>query len=244
MLMTPETKIKLIESAEKRLDLLTIELESLRGTYKTIEASEKFSQNQKLNVNFEGIKNLINYRIFIGILTADLCCVTIDYLNAKYQYQGLFSARQIVVITGEGYKKIYNFTLENKQGDLISKHRNNSFWIKEIGFITNELPEFKPRYDSLTQKLDNYLKVNFELLKEQRDLSIHYDKEPMKVITMLTTFDIEETFKNMAPFLQILNEMFSFTLDLSQGYLKKLDSSKIVFSEKLSKVEGIITKSK
>lgn len=241
--MTPETQKDLRKSIETRLDRLTNELDSLKLTFKKLELSEKFSAEKDLNINFQGIKNLINYRLFISILTADLCCAMLDYLNSKFQYQGLFSSRQIIVIISEGYKKIYNFTFENERGDLISKHRNKSFWIEEIGYLINELPDFKQEYDLITNKLDNYLSVNFELLKKQRDLSIHYDKEPMKVISMLADLNVEKTFKKMIPFLQILNEMDIFTSNLSKGYLRKLNNSRREFEDKLDNIDTLLTKS-
>lgn len=241
--MTTKTQEELRHSVETRLDGLIKELDSLKSVFKKLELCEYFSIERDLMVNFQGIKNLINYRLFIGILTADLCCAILEYLNSKFQYQGLFSSRQIIIIISEGYKKIYNFTFKNKQGDFVSKHRNKSFWISEIGYLINELPDFKQEYDSITKILDDYLSVNFDLLKKQRDLSIHYDKEPMKVITMLSDFDIEETFNKIIPFLQILNEMYSFTSNLSKGYLDKLNNSQKNFEKKLDNIDSLLKES-
>ncbi|WP_298791017.1 hypothetical protein [uncultured Allomuricauda sp.] len=115
-------------------------------------------------------------------------------------------------------KKIYNFIPENERGVEIVRNRNNSFWIKEIAQIIIDLPKFQSEYDRITLKLDENLELNLIKLKSQRDLSIHYDKEPIKVIKMLSSIDIEETFKIMNPFLQILNEMHSLTFELVKGY--------------------------
>tara|TARA_R110000868_G_scaffold184855_3_gene426533 strand:- start:2743 stop:3549 length:807 start_codon:yes stop_codon:yes gene_type:complete len=244
MLMTEETKLKLKENIETRIEELTKELDLLGQNHKNLQISEKFSKENMLNVDFTGVRNLMNYRIFTGILTLDLSCSILSYLNAKFQYEGLFSARQIIVIISEGYKKIYNFTYLNEKGDLVKKNRNSSFWIKEVGFLINLLPEFKSKYDSITKNLDGYLLVNFELLKKQRDLFIHYDKEPMKVIDTLSALDIEETFKKMVPFLQILNEMSSFTSNLSQAYLEKITKNRLDFNTKLNQLEAILLHSK
>lgn len=227
MLMTEETKIKLREGVEQRLDELTSEVERLNETFKKLERTVKFSSENELNISLDGIKNLLEYRLFIGILTLDLCTATLIYLRANFQYERLYSARQIVIIISEGYKKIYNFVSENKEGDLVTKYRNNSFWIKEIGHVIKfDLPNYQTQYKLITEQLDKYLEVNFETLKTTRDLSIHYDKEPIKVYNMLSELNIEETFKKMIPFLNILNEMFAFTAELNQGYLNKSENVK------------------
>jgi len=245
MLMTEETKIKLRESVEQRLDELTSEIERLNETFKKLERTVKFCSENELNLSLDGIKNLLEYRLFIGILTLDLCTATLIYLKANFQYEGLYSARQIVIIISEGYKKIYNFVSENKEGDLVTKHRNNSFWIKEIGHIIKfDLPNYQTRYKLITEQLDKYLDVNFETLKITRDLSIHYDKEPIKVYNMLSGLNIEETFIKMIPFLNILNEMFSFTDELNQGYLIKSENEKIQNKKKIDDIANSLEKFK
>jgi hypothetical protein len=114
---------------------------------------------------------------------------------------------------------------ENEFGDIISKHRNKSYWIKEIGdILQNELVELKFEYDEITNDLDEYLKINFALLQVQRNLSIHYDKDPTKVYKMLIELDVEETFKTLIPFINILNKMFEFTNKLRDAYKIKSGS--------------------
>ncbi len=245
MLMTEETKIKLKENVEQRLNELTSEVEGLNETFKKLDRTEQFCSEKELSVNLRGLKNLLEYRLFIGILTLDLCTATLIYLRANFQYEGLYSARQIIIIISEGYKKIYNFVSENKEGDLVTKYRNNSFWIKEIGQVVKlELPNYQTQYELITQQLDKYLEVNFVALKTTRDLSIHYDKEPIKVYNMLSELDIEETFKKMIPFLNILNEMFAFTAELTQGYLIKSKNEKKQTDKRIDDMANSLNKFK
>lgn len=245
MLMTEETKKELRGNVEKRLMELTSEVERLNEMFKKLERTEKFCSENELNINLGGLKNLLEYRIFIGILTLDLCAATLIYLRANFQYEGLYSARQIIIVISEGYKKIYNFISKNKEGDLVTKHRNNSFWIKEIGqIIESDLPNYQPQYELITEQLDKYLEVNFEALKTTRDLSIHYDKEPIKVYNMLSELDIEETFKKMVPFLNILNEMFAFTAELNQAYLSKSENEKKQNDKRIDNMANSLNKFK
>ncbi len=90
MLMTEETKIKLRENVEQRLNELTSEVEGLNETFKKLEITEMFCTEKELNINLGEPKNLLKYRLFIGILTLDLCTATLIYLKANFQYEGLY----------------------------------------------------------------------------------------------------------------------------------------------------------
>jgi len=233
-LLTEETKLKLRENVENKIDEVTKEIDKLRKILDKIEKVNSFATENDLQLDLKGIRNLLEYRLFIGIIILDLSSSIRIYLNAKFQYEGLFSARQIIVIINEGYKKIYNFITEKDDGNKITKHRNNSFWTKEIGeIIKSDLPNLKNEYDLLTNKLDSYLNVNFKEIKTQRDLSIHYDKSPTKVYDMLAKLDIQTTFQKLIPFLDILNEMFVFTDKVNQAYQLKSENEKLAQDKRI-----------
>ncbi|MGC3977785.1 MAG: hypothetical protein QM751_05830 [Paludibacteraceae bacterium] len=170
---------------------------------------------------------MAEYELFLGILILDLSTAIKIYLNARSQYEGLFAARQVLIIINEGYKKIYNFVWENENGEIIAKHRNNSFWLKEVCQIITDFPSEKEEYDNLTQQLEKYSEINFEEIKRKRDLSIHYDKNSHKVYRMLQEIDIDETFQTLTPFLDILNRMVVFTNKLMIGYNEKIKNKRI-----------------
>jgi hypothetical protein len=182
---------------------------------------------KNIDINFININHLLKYRLFIGIIILDLAAAIRIYLNAKLQYEALFSVRQIIVIINEGYKKIYNFILKHDKGIDIEKYRKNSFWVKNIGeIIYLDLPDLQQEYDSITIELERYLIMNFDGIKDQRNLSIHYDENPVRVYDMLLKLDIEETFKKLIPFLGILNRMFDLTHLLVLRYNEKLDTER------------------
>lgn len=212
-------------SSEKRLDQLMFETDQLHKSLDKIEETEKVFEKISITLETTGLKDLINYRLFLGIVSMDLCSAILIHSKSKSNYENVYSARQIIVIISEAYKKIYNFIHENKYGDIISKYRNNSYWIKEIGnIIQNELKFLQVEYNEITKDLDEYLKINFDLLQIQRNLSIHYDKDSKKVYKMLIELDVEETFKTLIPFINILNKMFEFTNKLRDAYKLKSDS--------------------
>lgn len=243
--MTPETKDNLLSNVETRLNELTFEVDNLASLYNKLEAYKKFLVERNISNPFDNLRNLLNFRIIVGIINLDLCAATLTYLRGKFQYESANASRQMIVVINEGYKKIYNFIITNEKGNEISKYRNNSFWIKEIGQIVNsQLPEYRQHYDELTKKLDEYLSVNFETLKSQRDLSIHYDKEPMKVYKMITELDIEDSFKKLIPFLDILNELFTFTQHLADGFKKMTEQTNLEQDKKIDGIADLLDKHK
>lgn len=220
--MTEETKTKILKNTESKIIETTKIIDEVRRLLKTTEDIQLFMFQKNIPIKLDNLKSLLEYRMLIGLLILDLASAMRIYLNAKFQYEELFSARQIIVIINEGFKKIYNFINKNEKGEEITKHRKDSYWIKNIGaIIKRDLPHLQKEYDSLTVELDNCLKFNFDVIREQRDLSIHYDKNPTKVYDMLLKLNIEETFKKMIPFLDILNKMFKFTDQLVFGYDEK-----------------------
>lgn len=238
MQLTEETKNELFKNTEKRLTDLTFEVDQIAKVFIKMEATQGELVKHGLKGDFEGLRSLLNFRLITGIINLDLCCAVLIYLKARLKYEAVYSCRQIIVIISEGYKKLYNFIVDNGEGDKKLTYRNNSFWIKDIGYIiTNELPEYKSEYDSITQKLNQYLNVNFALMKTQRDFSIHYDKEPIRVYEMLNTLDVEETFNKLVPFLDILNAMYSFSTDLSNGFLRKTELAK---HKNIAQIDNVI----
>ncbi|MDO8886924.1 hypothetical protein [Candidatus Oleimmundimicrobium sp.] len=213
--MTEETKLKLLESTELGIEHASKSVDEVRSFIKKVKLMTKFMADSEFNVEdkiFDNIEKLLEYRMLIGLIYLDLASAMRAHLNSKYTYEQLLSIRQIIVTINEGYKQIYNFVKVNEHGDAVTKYRKKSYWYQDIQVIINEsIIELKPEYDSLTKKLDDYFDENFEAIKEQRNLSIHYDRKASKVYDMIIDLEVEETFKKLSPFLAIITEMFRFT---------------------------------
>lgn len=212
--MTKETEAKLIDNTEKSIEYVSKAIDEVRGFLRKKAKAMEFLESHNINTEnetFETMETMLEYRMLIGIIFLDLVSATRAYLNSKFTYEKLFSIRQIIVIINEGYKQIYNFVRENENGDLITRDRNKSIWHKDIRNIVTNVPELTHEYDNLTQKLEKYFNDNFSSIKEQRDLSVHYDKVASKVYDMSVGLNVEQTFLKMSPFLGILTEMFEFT---------------------------------
>ena len=248
--MKKETESKLIKSTELGIDYVSKSVDEVRGFIKKVKLMTNFMEEHNVNPNdkiFDNLEKLLEYRMLVGLIFLDLGSAMRAHLNSKYTYEKLFSLRQIIVIINEGYKQIYNFVKLNENGDSVTKYRNKSFWYKDIGAIINEsLPELKSEYNTLTKKLDDYFKEKFTSIKEQRDLSVHYDKKASKVYDMSINLEIDGTFKKMSPFLEILTDMFRFTEKMaSNSQIKEREKNiemhnkiESTFSDLKSKIES------
>ncbi len=216
--ITPQTKLELLYETESLLNITT---ESIDGIYELIRLARRFQSKLKpkqIPFNINELITLLKFRLFISFLIVDLASAMRIYLNAKLQYEAIFSARQIIVIVYEGYKKIYNFLNPRENEDLL-KYRNNSFWVKDVGsIIKNNFPKMQNEYTELTTRLEKYFESNFALLKMRRNLSIHYDSDSIKVYEMFVNLDIEETYKKLIPFLDIIDNMSVLTGKIATLY--------------------------
>jgi hypothetical protein len=226
--MTEGIRLQLLHDTELKITEISEEIDGIRKLLKKAEDIEILFAKENKVIEFYNLINLMKYRLFIGLIILDLASASRIFINAKLKYEALYSARQIVIIIDEAFKKIYNFIKQNEKGDKIIKHRKNSFWIKNVGQIINQdLPQLIQQYNDLTNELEKYLSSNFKDVKEQRDLFIHYDEDPSNVYDALIKINIEETFKKMNAFLEILNRMYRFTENLVLNYkLKAMQENK------------------
>lgn len=213
--MTNETKSKLLESTELGIEHVSKSVDEVRSLIKKVKLLTNLMTENEVSIKdriFEHIEKLSEYRLLIGLIYLDLASAIRAHLNSKYTHEKLLSIRQIIVAINEGYKQIYNFVKVNESGDSVTKYRKKSYWYEDIRVIIDEsVTELKPEYDSLTKKLEDYFDENFKAIKEQRDLSVHYDRKASKVYDMIIQLDVEETFQKLSPFLAIITNMFRFT---------------------------------
>lgn len=214
MEMTNKTKLILIRETELSIEFVTKAMDDVRLIIRKMKSIQMALENHKINSDsefFHRMNKMLEYRMLVGIIYLDLASVTRAHMNSKYSYEKLFSARQIIVIINEGYKQIYNYLRYNNSGALITRNRNKSFWHKDIkNYIDIYLPELISEHKKISQKLDKF-NGEFSLLKDERDLSVHYDKKASKVYDMTVGIDIDAIFLKMGNFLGILTDMVHFT---------------------------------
>jgi hypothetical protein len=190
------------------------------------------------------LRRLCEYSILVGLIWLDITTAFRIYINAKQKYEVTYCAKQLVITINEGYKKIYNFVKLDKNGKENLQNRKNSFWVKDIGeLIYKRLPNFLLEYKTLTNKLDLYFEQNFESIKVQRNLAVHYDENPSKVYAMLIGLNIEDIAIKTIPFMNILSETLVFYKSILIEYNRiTTQKSNDLFTEQLQNFENLKTK--
>jgi|GEM_PF-6928389 len=79
MLLTPETKNKLLNNVEVRLNDLSSEVDRLSAIFNCLEMYQKFLEERKISNSFDNLKGILNFRIIVGIINLDLCTATLTY---------------------------------------------------------------------------------------------------------------------------------------------------------------------
>lgn len=192
---------------------------------------ERYSKLKKTYIKYEipfefvdQLNQFLNFRLFICYLQADNCCVLNAFLNAQTYYERKFAVRNFIVIVNEGIKKIYGFENSAKQNKSKTSLRNNSFWIKDVKpIIIKKFPSHTLLYEEITLSLDVFLEKDLENLKEYRDLSIHYDKDSLKVFTMLTQINFNDYDKVILEFLDIINKLANFCELICEKFIEDID---------------------
>ena len=216
--MTEETRLKLIEYTAKEIERKS---KSLDQTKKQLDLLEKLKRIGLTSEELADIFKILEFKILIGFVSLDLTTAVRSYLKAEFQYEGLYFLRQFTVVINEGYKKVYNFNKIDANGNEEIGNRAKSLWINLIARIIDKRDNenLSKKYSELTNKLDNYLNQNFEGIKEIRDISIHYDSNPMKVYDTFTELEPNKLIKNnFVPFYELLDSIFVFAHEILLTY--------------------------
>ena len=151
-----------------------------------------------------------------------LCYINLDLMAAYRQYFSTdtsthYEDRQamtkINVVMSEAYKKIYGFG---------EQQQKSSFWISKIKKTVNLVGLREDDYRRIEDKLKSIGSDNV-LNKDMRDLSVHYDSDPMKVYNMLSSISAEEVIGRCGKFMEVLKDVtgyVTFLLDLIEKRLK------------------------
>lgn len=256
LILSESTKAKLDSITSSSIETYTEIVDSMYDWTKKIDNISLYLESNVKNVNpneFDPLRRLCEYSILIGLIWLDIATAFRIYINSKHKYEVIYSVKQLVIIINEGYKKIYDFVNLDNNGNEKLQNRNNSFWVKDIGMLVHkELPNLLFEYDAITKKLDSYFELNFENINYQRNLAVHYDKNPSKVYAMLIGLNIEDISIKTIPFMNILSDTLLFCKSIILEYnllitkrsndshnvvLQQFESLKLRFSDNPETIE-------
>jgi hypothetical protein len=225
ILMTEEARNRLNESSLSHIQTTARVVDQIRSWIKAIDISVEIAISKGLlvdenqNSDIYNSKRLCEYSLLVGLISLDITTEFRIYLNAKEKYEVLYSCKQLIVTINEGYKKIFNYVTVDENGNIKTKDRNKSFWIKDIGIlVATKMNSLSKEYEEITNELEVYIENNFQNIKNQRDLAVHYDNNPSKVYDMLIVLDIETIARQTLPFMDILRNMIIFNTKLFEEY--------------------------
>jgi len=242
MKISEATKESLQKETLSNIETLTSLVDSIRNGIYMIDKTENFSRERNIGIPDENhhLRRFSEYSMLLGLIWLDITTAFRVYLNAKENYETIYATKQLVIIINEGFKKIYNYVGIDDKGNPLTRARNDSFWIKDVGgLVTKELPYLCDDYDQITLLLDSYDDQELKDLKEPRNLFVHYDDEPSKVYDFLKNLDIEKITIKTIPFMDILSKMVNFGHTLQIAYGDLIESRKNnVFDDFINKFEA------
>lgn len=188
------------------------------NTFKAI----KLIEIQKCNNEF--ILNCLRANMYLNFIYLDFCAAYRLYLSGTMHYEQRFALKQLYTIMNEGYKALYGF--EDKDNSKKNDTRKKSIWNTYMTCYENcGVAEIEREYINFSQYLSSFTNpVIFD--KEQRSLSVHYNKEDYKAIfSFLSNLDAETITIGANEFLAFMNEWQKFiTLISNTFFVHKKDS--------------------
>lgn len=182
-------------------------------------------QNNEIAHNNDIHKIVINFSLFINYFICDFYSSLRLFFISEHRYEEIFALRQLIVITNESYKKIYNFEIIDKNNEINLKNRNISILIKNIKpYIENNIPELKNDLFKLFEELDAFYNLNFDGIYDTRNISIHYDDSPFIFYNMLISLDSEKVIKNFISYFRIIELLSNFSKKMTILHVLKFES--------------------
>lgn len=151
------------------------------------------------------LMSLGNYAQYLNL---ELISVLRSCFRAKHPTERRYNLKFINIVILEGYKHLYGYKR------LIKK----SLWysVSTLSEIINE-EEFINDYLTLDKKIKQF--GNDAITnKEQRDLGVHYDLDPIHVYDMLKELDEEEEVQRVLQFVDLLDRILSFSIKYQSKY--------------------------
>ncbi len=229
--------MKISDTTKKRLEEETLAntnsyvnlIDSVRSSVLMLDRVEDYMSNANLSIpdsNYH-LRRIGEYTMLLGLIWLDITTAFRVYLNAKENYETIYSTKQLLIIINEGFKKIYGYISIDQNGNYKTKERNKSFWVNDIGkLVKSELTHLTSKYDEITVLLDSYDDEELKNMKTPRDLFVHYDNDPTKVYDELIKLDIEKMTIKIIPFMGILSKMVFFSQNVLKAYAQQIEDKK------------------
>lgn len=171
-------------------------------------------RQEALGINIENntskiLEALLSLNTYFLYMNIELASLQRACHRANLPAEKRYNIKYINCVILEGYKYLYGYKSKRRKSLWISK-------IKPLLAIIQE-QEFEKDYKDLENQIIEFGENNITD-HEQRNLSFHYDPEPISVYDMLIELSEETEAQRMIPFLDLLQNISSFVLKYIERY--------------------------
>ena len=152
-------------------------------------------------------KGVLRTQLTLCFINLDFCAAIRQYLSTdtSTHYEKRQAMTKINIVMSEGYKKIYGFK---------EQQQRKSFWISQIKTAVDLLGVCNAEFDRIEEGILRNFESDNIFNQDMRDLSVHYDKDPLKVYKMLSDLSAEEVTDRCLKFFALLAEVSGFVSKL------------------------------
>lgn len=189
---TPETRNSLYENMGRTIEIFSPTLKEC------IILKEALDRNTTSKI-FDGFLSLF---IYVQYTKIELASVLRACFRANLPAEKRYNIKWVNCVILESYKHLYGYG---------NRKRKKSLWrskIEPLLKIVDSL-EFEQDFKTLENHIIEFGEREITNL-ENRDLSFHYDEEPVKVYDMLSSLDEDEEVQRMNNFLDLLQKICVF----------------------------------
>lgn len=203
---TPETRESLYENMGKTIEYSSPVLRKIILIKGALNPSTE-------NIDHKVLEALLSLEIFNQYFNIELASILRACFRANLPAEKRYNIKYINCVIIESYKYLYGYK------SLINK----SLWVSNIKPLLGIIDE--QNFNQDFRILENHI-VEFGKRditdKDKRDLSFHYDSEPLSVYQMLMELSEEDEVQRMIRFMDLLQNISVFTLK----YIKKYELQK------------------
>lgn len=177
----------------------------------SLESLEQLNEDEPENrENLNLWKILLKLQLFSLIINLDLSTFLRANFRSTSNSEKCYNLKYVNVITIEGYSYLFGF----------GKDKNNALWkkIKELGEQINDEKLIKDIND-IEQRVKGFENIYAQREdRYNRNLSIHYDSDPIKVHNFLSQINEDTEIIRISSFLKILDDISVFTYKYIQKF--------------------------
>lgn len=177
----------------------------------SLESLEQINEKEYENVNALSLRRmLLKLHLFSLLIDIDLSTFLRANIRSTSDIEKFCNLKYVNVITFEGYNYLFG----------LGKDKDNAIWqiIKKLAAQINN-DELIKDIDDLEQRAKEFENI-FAQRKDRnkRNLSIHYDSNPLRVYNFLSRISEDTETKRASAFLKILDDLLIFVNKHTQKF--------------------------